>query len=474
MYIIKNAFKNLGRNKGRNILLGIIILATIISTTVALVINTTTTGIIEDYKTRFGSKVTLSVDFEKLMGETNASADGSFAFPTATEISPEQYMEFAKSKNLKSYLMNSRTGIAFEKLKAVDEKENNNAVGSIGGNRDDEFVNPTANLISYSDASKLPDFADGLRKIIEGSLYKGKNECIISSDFADLNKLKVGDEFQIIDSSNKKNTITLKVAGIYADATKANDSVPKGVVSLNGSSQNRRNEILVSLDTMMQNFNVSSLIVNAEYELKSPAMRADFEKELRDKGLPSEYNVETDEAGYNKIVAPVEGLSKISMTFMWVVLGIGGIVLLFITTLAIRERKYEIGVLRAMGMKKAKIAVMLVLEMVMLTTMCLGIGLGVVSAISQPVANSLISGQVEAIEKEPQSPQGGVNISGGTTGTVGGESDEKPLSELDVSLTVDAALQICMVALILALLSCASGVIFITKYEPMKILSERN
>ena len=41
MYVLKNAVKNLGRNRGRNILLGIIIFVLILSTTVALVINST-------------------------------------------------------------------------------------------------------------------------------------------------------------------------------------------------------------------------------------------------------------------------------------------------------------------------------------------------------------------------------------------------------------------------------------------------
>lgn len=469
MYILKNALKNLGRNRGRNILLGIIIFVLILSTTVALVINSTTKGIIDDYKTRFGSKVTLSVDFDKLMSEQTPDTNGMLAFPQAPEISSEQYLAFAKSEYLKSYQMDMFTGVAFEDLKAIDEKANDGMVGSIGGSADDDYISPEAKLMGYSDTNSLPDFADGLRKIIEGSLFKNKNECLISSDFADLNGLKAGDTFVVKDTASKKN-ITLTVAGIYADATKATN-VPEGAFSLEGSYGNRRNEILVSLDTMTENFNVNDLSVNAEYELKSPDLVKDFEKELREKGLPAAYNVETDEAGYNKIVAPVVGLSKISMTFMWVILIVGGIILLFITSMAIRERKYEIGVLRAMGMKKAKVAAMLVAETVMITALCLGAGLGIGSALSQPIADSLIAGQVEAVENQPT--QNGV-INGSISIGEAEEPDVEPLKEIDVSLTPEAALQIMLIALALALLSSAAGVVFITKYEPMKILSERN
>lgn len=471
MYILKNALKNLGRNKDRNILLGIIIFVVILSTTVALVINTTSKNIIEDYKTRFGSKVTLSVDFDKLMADQKPDANGNFMFPTAPEISSQQYLAFADSDYLKSYQMDMLAGVTFSELKAVDEAANEGMVGSIGGSSDDDYISPKAKLLGYSDPNNLPHFVDGLRKIIKGNLYQGKNDCLVSSDFADLNKLDVGDTFQVMDTASKK-TVTLKVAGIYADATKESD-LPEGVISFEGSYGNRRNEILVSMDTMQDNFDMGSLTVNAAYELKSPDLLDGFEKELREKGLPAAYMVETDEAGYNKIVAPVVGLSKISMTFMWVILVVGGVILLFITSMAIRERKYEIGVLRAMGMKKAKVAVMLVAETVMITVLCLTAGLGIGNAISQPIADSLIAGQVEAAENVQQggitqNPDGSVNIGGA------GEPDVEPLSEIDVALTPEAALQIMLIALALALLSSAAGVVFITKYEPMKILSERN
>ncbi|MCI9128223.1 MAG: ABC transporter permease [Eubacterium sp.] len=468
MYILKNAMKNLVRNKGRNLLLGFIIFALILATTIALVINATSRSIIEDYKTRFGSKVTLSVDFDKLMEDVKPDENGMAAFPTAPEISPEQYIDFSKSEYLKSYQMDMMTGVSFPNLEAVGDSQSGGMVGSIGG--DDSYIPPKAKIFGYSDPNNIPDFKDGLREIIEGEFYQKENGCIISSDFADLNQLKVGDTFEVMDSVTQK-TVTLTVAGIYADATKATGDLPEGMVSLDGAYGNRRNEILVDLETMQGNFDVNNLIVNAEYELKSPDLLADFEEELRDKGLPASYIVNTDEAGYNKIVAPVEGLSKISITFMWIVLIVGGIILLFVTSMAIRERKYEIGVLRAMGMKKAKVATMLVAETVMITAVCLGMGLGVGNALSQPVADVLIAGQAETAQQDSGlsvQPDGSVNIGMAT------DTGVQPLNEIDVSLTADAATQIVFIALLLALLSSSAGVIFITRYEPMKILSERN
>lgn len=455
MYILQNALRNLGRNKGRNILLGFIIFALILSTTVALVINSTTRGIIDDYKARFGSKVTFSVDFDQLMAGAKPNANGVMEYPTAPEITPKQYVAFAESEYLNSYQMtiSNRVGLQ-ESLNAVGDTQD----GTFFVNEEGTTVVTRAKLMSCPNTDNMPDFAEGLRKITDGRLYQEQDECIISADFAALNNLKIGDSLSAIDGINGE-AIPLTIVGIYADATQATSSYSSGAFVIDAPYTNRRNEIFVSMETMMAHFNIHNVMeVDAEYELKSPDLVDEFETEVREKGLPDIYNVGTDVEGYNKIVAPVEGLSKISMTFMLVVLIVGGIILLFITTMAIRERKYEIGVLRAMGMKKAKVAVMLVAETIMITGLCLAIGLGVGSMLSQPVADVLIAGQIEASD----------------SGSVDSENGATELSEINVSLTPEAIGQITSVALLLALLSSAAGVAFITRYEPMRILSERN
>ncbi|MCG4735229.1 FtsX-like permease family protein, partial [Casaltella massiliensis] len=60
---------------------------------------------------------------------------------------------------------------------------------------------------------------------------------------------------------------------------------------------------------------------------------------------------------------------------MTLVLGFGGSILVLISILAIRERKYEIGVLRAMGMKKGKVALGLIFETLSMIFISLSIGL---------------------------------------------------------------------------------------------------
>ncbi|MFD0717360.1 FtsX-like permease family protein [Paenibacillus sp. GCM10027626] len=135
-----------------------------------------------------------------------------------------------------------------------------------------------------------------------------------------------------------------------------------------------------------------------------------FEAEVRAKGLSDLFNFKTDTASYEKVVKPVEGLKSISITFMVVVIILGSIILLLLASISIRERKYEIGVLRAMGMKKAEVAIGLWFEILTITCFCLVIGLGVGTVATQPVSDMLLQNQAEEAQSSTSQGAGGGNI----------------------------------------------------------------
>lgn len=468
MYIFKNAVKNIGRNKGRNILMAVIIFAIILTTAVSIIINTTTAAIIKDYKARFGAEVTITYDFSKATSATRY-----------TPLTPEQQVAFGESDYLQNKKFNANMQIAFEDLRALDDdKEGLKMGGSLGT---DGSVNSgsseTVKILGQIVASNQPDISDDfkkeLRKIIGGNIYGAKDECMVSEQFAKLNNLSVGDTIVVKSYyKNKPMPHTLKISGIYSDYTMTEGNIPTMYESFPSAASNRNNEILVSFDTAIAMEMASGpnyLNVGAIYYLKDPEMLKAFQNELTEKGLPDTYKVATDEAGYNKIVGPVEGLSKITNTFLIAVLILGSVILILLSTLAIRERKYEIGVLRAMGMKKGKVALGLLSEMLVITALCLVLGLGVGSVVSQPVANSMLSNQIELAENNQSN--GGMIIA---TPIGGNTEDESPLSELEVNLNINAVIQIILISLALAGISSIVGILYITKYEPMKILSERN
>lgn len=471
MYILKNAVRNLGRNKGRNILMAVIIFAIIATTAVSIIINTTTDAIISDYKTRFGSEVFLNLDV----------SNTSFDWTKFKSLTADQQIAFAESDFLRSTKLSADLSAIADNLTCFDEGKGPKMASfdAEGNSVESKYANPTAVIKGSNDEYISEDFQKGLRKLIEGEVYKERGDCIISRQYAELNGLVVGDKITISNCYQDADPMRqeLTITGIFEDYTMEGDNAPEMYKIFQSAATNRNNEIVVSFDTVI-NLDIFknyveeySYSVQATYYLKDPTMLDAFREEIKGKGLPDYYKVETDEASYNKIVGPVEGLAKITNTFLLVVLILGVIILILLSTLSIRERKYEIGVLRAMGMKKGKVAMGLLAETLVLTALCLCLGLGAGSVVSQPVANSMLKNQVEIAEQSEKNQNSGLGM---VVAIDSGSRDTKPLSEIEVYLNGQAIVEIILISLLLAGIASFVGILYITKYEPMKILSERN
>jgi len=202
--------------------------------------------------------------------------------------------------------------------------------------------------------------------------------------------------------------------------------------------------------------------VEAVYYLTHPNMLAAFEAELRSKGLPDNYSVRTDESAFESVSAPVESLKNLSLTFLFIVLGLGAVIMVLISIIAIRERKYEIGVLRAMGMKKNKIALGLWVEIIAITSICFILGMGAGSLLSQPVSDAMMAGQ----NRQPVSQSSSLADRLNTV-------EATQTNNIDVTVDARTALEIFGISILLATISGFISVSRITKSEPIKILMER-
>lgn len=475
MYIFQNAFHNVLRNRGRNILIGSIIFVIIVTTVVALMINNTTRGIIDDYKGRFGAKVSLIANMNKLREQAMANSTNGMIKITRPAIPADQYIAFGESEYLQSSVYSAAVGVNSNDITAKDaELGGGTGKVMVGG----PGVQSSANYMMKLLGNEFDDFEEGLREIAEGRMPENQKECIISTDLAELNNLSVGDKISVTseltdEEGNAANIgYELTITGTYYDAT---DEYDLGVQQ--NAYTNRRNEILTNYQTVVDAYipNHRGIKIDATYYLKSPDLLDAFAKEVYAKGLDPVFDVTTDEAGYNKIVGPVEGIKGISITFMVIVLIFGGVIIGLLSSIAIRERKYEIGVLRAMGMKKHKIALGLWSEMLIITCLCLVIGLGAGTLAAQPVTNALLANQIKAAEKAETAQS---SIAGGmmVMPSMGSSavSNAEPLSNIDLSLGFDTVSEIIGIALLLASLAGFASISRITKYEPIKILMERN
>ena len=469
MYLIGHALKNILRNKGRYLLIGAVLIVMLASVTVSAMIHFTTTAVIDDYSDRFGASVYFTPDLRKLFTLMEPDENGMYHDP---EITTEQYITFSKSDAVKSTLFQGSRQTYSDGLIGLDQggeertlasEKWNNFTGSNSHDTQPQRQAPNTTVLGYSDSSMMEDFALGLRELDEGNFFATPGECMVSRDFADLNGLKLGASFDLQDvNSTQVQPLHLTVCGIYLDITMPQPNGSDWAVN------NRRNEILTSFSTLEEH-SIEGLYVTAVYYLKNPDLAPEFESYIRENGLNEVYNVNVDAASYNSIVKPVESLKNISTTFLVVILLVGCLILILLSMLGVRERKYEIGVLRAMGMPKGKVAFGLICESVCVMVLCLCIGLGVGSVIAQPVSNAIMAEQTDLVEQQPQPNYG--DILSSTAGTNG---DVSALKEMEIVLAPESIVFIVIISLALGLLTNVAGIFYITRYEPMKILSERS
>ena len=469
MYLIIHALKNIVRNKGRYLLIGAVMIVMLVSITVSSMIRFTTEAVIDDYSNRFGASVYFTPDLRKLFTLMKPDEYGMYHNP---DISTEQYIAFSQSDAVKSTLFQGSRQTYSDQLAGFDQ-------GGEERSRDSESWNsftasdshdtrpqrqaPNTTVLGYSDASMMEDFSLGMRELDEGSFFGVSGECMVSRDFADLNGLKLGDSFDLQDvNSTEVAPLHLTVCGIYLDITTAQPDGSDWAVN------NRRNEILTSFSTLEEH-SIDGLYVTAVYYLKNPDLASEFESYVRENGLHEVYNINVDAASYHQIVKPVESLKGISTTFLVVILLVGCLILILLSMLGVRERKYEIGVLRAMGMPKGKVAFGLICESVCVLALCLCIGLGVGSVIAQPVSSAILDEQTDLVEARSQANYG--DIMSSTTAL----NDNAPtLQEVKIVLCPENIIFIIVISLALGLMTNAAGILYITRYEPMRILTERS
>lgn len=252
-----------------------------------------------------------------------------------------------------------------------------------------------------------------------------------------------------------------------------------------------------------------SPVLCATYTFADPDSYYAFEQEVRTLGLDESYTVSSaDITSFENSLTPLNTLSTMAGWFLLVILIIGGIILVVLNIFNVRERKYEVGVLMAMGMKKWKVATQFICEILVVTMIAVIVGAGIGAVSSVPVTNALLAGQVESQNNQqtqmdnnfgrPGNMGGGRGQGGGMQqmpGTnVGGEAPVIPddasgkknpfenmiggatnyITEVNSAMNLTVVFQMLGVGLLLTLVASLASVLFIMRYDPLKILANRD
>lgn len=569
MFTLRNAVRNVKRSRGRSILIGIII--TVIAFTVCIGLSIRESAVLSKKAALADMTITatISPDRSKMMDSMKSGSAGGGIDP----LTLSDYKKYAKAGSVKSFYYTMSASLdASGSLEAYESSgsssssssdtssvssaassasssssaspDASSSQGGPGGMTQGDFT-----LTGYSSDEAMTSFTDGTCKITDGEMFaEGESDmtCVISDELAELNDLSVGDSITLANPNNEDETYTLKITGIYTNSQSSAQAMG-GPGGMNRSDP--ANEIYCSYGTLNKIAKQSASVnssdsasavtgrLNATYVVGSVKNYKAFQKEVSSMGLSDSYTVSSsDIEQYERSAEPLENLAKFAGYFLIVIFAVGAVILVVMNIFSTRERKYEIGVLTAIGMKKKQVAKLFVTEILTITLLAAVIGGGIGAAVSTPVTNALLSTQLATSQNRqeemnnafgrnsgdapPQASSSSSNTSNtstdaasdtisvtddtasatddtitatatstssastssNSTASSSGSQTQTPSdrfgqsSQITVTRSVNGVVLLELIAACLALAAIASlvSVITIMRYEPLQILSNRD
>ena len=378
-------------------------------------------------------------------------------------------------------------------------------------------------LTACNNLSGFPEYITDLGVLTNDST---ESIVIISQNLADENSFSVDDTFTLVNPDNDDESYTFKIGGIYDSSestegseTSSNASFADNVIYCNMGALESIVSASVKLNPEDSSDDTEDSDEDADKsdEEESAALTPTYSgtfifANLNDFNtfsgkLSDDYTlVSEDVQNYEQSTSQLETLGKYATYFLIVIFIIGAFVLIIINLFSIRDRKFEIGVLTAIGMKKGKVALQFVTELFVITFIALIIGSCVGASVSVPVTNSLLTTINSSDEGENVVDKEGLNS--GTSSEIPGEipsgnmempSGDKSdgdkmgsmesiksgmqnigigaksfVASVNSATDITVILQMIVVGLCLTLISALAAVIFVMRYEPLKILSNRD
>jgi len=532
MYLLKNAWISISRNKGRNILIGIIIIVMATASTVTLAIKNTASNIVEEYKNANDIIGTISFNRDSLMsnfkGGEDAAKENIEKFNNVEQITIDKVEEYGNSEYLKGYYYMYATSLDSDTLaKATDTYEyevedrqsstkttkedfgsmppgfagdrkfgtNTNKETTITITRRTESfginraLTGMFELDGYSSYDAMTDFSEGTYQVTDGEMITNfdEYECVINEELAKLNEINVGDTIEL-KNSNKNTVYQFKVVGIYKD---------------NSEQENTRSMYSSTANTVITGAGAiaklasedSSLVTNIEpsFVLKDEESIDKFAEELQTKELSEYYTLTTNLEEIEGATKSIKNVGTFATTFLIITLIISAIVLFIINMINIRERKYEIGVFRTIGLSKSKLTGQFIIELAIVSVVGLMLGAGIGACASSGVGNYLLQNEIDSMQSANKTQMNNFGFGGkmGDTKTDGGEVADganmppmefnfnrgvqiSQISDINAIVGLGELFELLGIGFALVFVSSLASMISIQKFSPLTILKERS
>jgi len=519
MYILKSSIRNVTRNAGRNILIGMIVLVIAISSCIALSIKQSAKQLEATGLSNIQITGSISVDRQSLMTQAKASGtDVQSLMQENQDLTLAEMQNYATSQYVKDfyYTLSSSVskGSGLEPVSTSKTTTTANATATtnqITSGQTTSGQTPTDNatkvdvpsgmgtqgdftITGYSGENAMASFVSGTNQVTSGQVFSfdtADMTCLISEELATMNGLSVGSTIQVINPNATTEVYTLTVAGIYNTTTAATNSDNMRF----STASDPANQIYTSYNTLKaiggQSISVATVGTDTNGNQTTTALRTqengtyifadmtayeNFKTDVTTMGLPTAYTVtSTDVTNYENSLLPLQNLNNFATIFLFLVLLIGGSILVVLNILSMRERKYEIGVLTAIGMKKKNVVIQFITEGFIVTILAILLGTGIGAVASVPITNALLSQQITSLQTKQSTQQSNFGRGGGGgSGQPGQAASVTYIQSISSATDITVVMELIGIGILLTVLSSCGAMVFILRYDPLNILSNRS
>lgn len=401
---IRNAFRNSIRSFSIVIILGISIGLTL----AMLIARQAVTDKIESVKSNIGNTITVSPagmrGFEgggeplttEQMTKVAALSHVSSIVQTLSDRLDSD------STNLESAIEAGTLGMRSANNNGVDIQIQSPPDGfsNQSGNGDQSFTRsftPPVTITGTNDITQASIFDGDSVKYTSGEAFdadSSENVAVIGLSLAQRNSLTVGDTFTAYNTE-------IKVVGIFDTGnTFSNGGVIMPLKSLQTLSE-QANQITNATVTIDSIDNVDSAVSDIKTTLGDSA------------------DVVSQQDASEQAIEPLESIQKITLFSLIGAIIAGAVIILLTMMMIVRERRREVGVLKAIGASNLKIVSQFVFEAVTLTVVGAIAGILIGIAAAKPVTNTLVTNSTSSnnnvqmpssVTRSSQVPRGGTAI----------------------------------------------------------------
>lgn len=311
--------------------------------------------------------------------------------------------------------------------------------GDRSGSGGNVSFTPPVTVNGTTSPTDLSGRGGGTFSLKSGTVFSGASTdtvALVGSTLATKNNLKVGSTFTAYGTS-------ITVHGIFdAGNTFAN------------------NQVIMPLATVQKLSGQAGAITDATASVDS-ITNIDAVTTTITKTLGSAADVTNAAAQAKQSIAPLENIQAISLYSLIGAIVAGAAIILLTMIMIVRERRREIGVIKAIGASNAKVVFQFMSEAVTLTLMGAAIGIGLGFIAGNPITRLLVNNSTNSVVAAP----GG--LSGGGFRRLGlGRS----LSNIHAAVGWSIILDGLAAALIIALVGSAIASFFIAKVRPAEVM----